>query len=167
MNKTRHLSCELTKEELHDKCSQLSTRLAEVELAKSQLASQTKKLKEELDELQGQTAALAREIRNKSEMRDVEITQEKDLEKKVMRTVRLDTNEVIDERALLPVELQHELPLGGAKDVPDDSDDPVTVSFDSVEQLESVTKAIKKKFPKKLDEKPLDGHPSQWWKGEP
>jgi len=53
--------------------------------------------------------APAREIRTKTECRPVEVRSEKNFARKVEETLRVDTWEVVETRALTPGELQGEL----------------------------------------------------------
>jgi hypothetical protein len=156
--KTRSLACDLTPAELQDKCSQLSAKLSEIDEAKTRLSYETKRMKEALDEIQGQASALAREIRTKSEQRDVEIAEERDMDKKTLKTIRIDTGAIIGERPLMPIELQHELPLGGAKEVTS-----VTIDANTAINLKEAAARMKGKKSKAKE----DERPQEWWEKEP
>jgi hypothetical protein len=70
-------------------------------------------LKAQIDALQEQMADLFDQLRTGEQVREVEVEQKKDFELGVERIIRLDTGEVVSERALGPEEMQQDLPYDG------------------------------------------------------
>jgi hypothetical protein len=70
-------------------------------------------LKAQIDALQEQMADLFDQLRTGEQVREVEVEQKKDFELGMERIIRLDTGEVVSERALGPEEMQQDLPYDG------------------------------------------------------
>lgn len=68
------------------------------------------------DSLEGELSALAKEVREGTPQ-DVPCTIERNYKAAMIRVWRTDTDEVIEERAMTPEELQRELELGGTSPV--------------------------------------------------
>lgn len=104
--KTERLSCKLTDTEIRErgeKLADLRKQIAEIEAAKKSAAEN---FKSTIISLVNDADDLTDEINTKSELRDVEITEEKNYEKKQAYTIRLDTGETFRTRALTPQEMQ-------------------------------------------------------------
>lgn len=104
--KTERLSCRLTDTEMRErgeKLADLRKQIAEVEAAKKNAAEN---FKSQIITLVAVADDITDEINTKSEVREVEITEEKNYDKKQAYTIRLDTHETVRTRALTPQELQ-------------------------------------------------------------
>ncbi len=109
--KTERLSCKLTDTEIRERGEQLADlrkQIAEVEATKKNTAEN---FKSQIITLVTRADDVTEEINTKSEVRDVEVTEEKDYDKKQAYTIRLDTGESVRTRALTPQELQRPLLL--------------------------------------------------------
>ncbi len=106
---TRFLPCKLTPDEIRErgeKLASLRNQIADVEASKKQAMEN---FKSQLTTLTKIADDITEEISTKSEWRSVEITENKDFDKKKAFTIRLDTEEVVETRALTPKELQQGL----------------------------------------------------------
>ena len=65
--------------------------------------------KEDLKTLDARRATLAQRVRERKERRDVPVAEQKDFSRKAISTIRLDTGEIVRERAMNSEELQTEL----------------------------------------------------------
>jgi len=65
--------------------------------------------KEDLKTLDARRATLAQRVRERKERRDVPVAEQKDFSRKAISTIRLDTGEIVRERAMSSEELQTEL----------------------------------------------------------
>ncbi len=107
--KTRRLPCKLTDQERQFKGDQLVQKMHAMEEAEDLFEVIRDSHKTRMKEFEKEISVLSRVIRERSEERDVEITENKDYESKTAQTVRLDTGEVVDTRPLTPQELQRPL----------------------------------------------------------
>ena len=106
---TERLSCRLTETEIRERGERLADlrkQIAEVEAAKKSAAEN---FKAQIMSLVDDADDVTVEINTKSEFRAVEITEEKNYDKKQAYTIRLDTGETVRTRALTPQELQRPL----------------------------------------------------------
>jgi hypothetical protein len=71
----------------------------------------------ELRDLELEIDALTEIVASGHEIREVRCTERRDLDRRVLEVVRLDTDDIVDSRPLVEAELQVELPLD--VDVPD------------------------------------------------
>lgn len=105
----RNLPCKLTDEELNsrrDRLAQLVRELALEEQAKKDTAALHA---DRIKVLERDVFQVADEIRDRAEYRQVVVKREKDFEAGIEQTIRVDTHEVVDVRALGPNEKQAEL----------------------------------------------------------
>lgn len=107
--KTERLSCKLTDTEMKERgilLADLRKQIREVEAAKKTAAEN---FKSQITDLVKRADDVTHEINTKSELRDVEVTEEKRFDLKQAHTIRLDTGETVRTRALTPQELQRPL----------------------------------------------------------
>ena len=114
MNNTQSLPVRLTESELLTKGAELSAmvkaRAYEEEERKSVVAT----YKARITDLDAQIQKLAQVVRDKRELRPVDVVEQPDHDAMMMRTIRLDTGEVVSSRALEGAERQR--PLFGLPD---------------------------------------------------
>lgn len=113
---TRELKCPLTPDQWSryaEEMARLEGQIGEIEERKKLHAAQCKA---ELDSVQDQIRVLARKLRERYEYRDVECREIRDDRTGRMTVVRLDTGDLIEERALTLKERQTELPLAEDQD---------------------------------------------------
>ncbi len=104
------LKCDLTDDEIRE----ASENMAESFRAFQQLENDRKALNDEFkaktSEAEARVKRFSTLVNNKHEYRQVEVEEVRDLGKKTLTITRLDTNEVVKERALEEWELQTEIP---------------------------------------------------------
>lgn len=106
---TRFLPCKLSPDEIRkrgEKLASLRNQIADVEASKKEAMEN---FKSQITTLTKLADDITEEISTKAEWRSVEITEDKDFENKKAYTIRLDTLERIETRALTPQELQQGL----------------------------------------------------------
>lgn len=109
---TRKLKCLLTVDELAERASQVDANFAEIEEAEHELdahARRVKSSKAKIESLIEANRELARVRREGYEYRDVPCEERRNDRVGCMDTVRLDTGETIDSRALTATERQGDL----------------------------------------------------------
>lgn len=106
---TLTLPCPLTEAELLERGQRISELVREHGAVEEEKRSAASEYKTRLDDLDKQIRDLAVEVRSKSALRPVEVRREKDYERDVEETIRCDTGEVIETRALAPGERQAQL----------------------------------------------------------
>jgi hypothetical protein len=109
--KTRRLPCKLTDQERQFKGDQLVQKMHAMEEAEDLFEVIRDSHKTRIKEFEKEISVLSRVIRERSEERDVEVTEDKDYESKTAKTIRLDTGDVVDSRPLSPQELQRPIPF--------------------------------------------------------
>lgn len=112
---TRMLECPLDQDQLLQRGKALSECLQMIEGIEDEKKQTNNRLKERMGKIEITARLLASEIRTRHERRAVEISTVKDWLRKCEETIRLDTGEVIDTRALTPQELQLEFDKPNAK----------------------------------------------------
>lgn len=114
---TKWLPCVLNDQEI----KQRGQQLAEMNYKRAQIEDEKKaansEFKEKIDNLEMQAKTIVQEIRSKSEYRDVPVTEEKDFDVKVCRTIRTDTGEIVSERPLRVDELQRKFKDENGEDI--------------------------------------------------
>jgi hypothetical protein len=106
---TRSLKCVLTADELAEKAREIDTNfgeMAEVEAELDSLARKVKSAKSRLEALTDDNREIARTRRDGYEYRDVDCEERRDDASLEMHTVRLDTGEILESRALRSDERQ-------------------------------------------------------------
>ena len=111
MFRTMELPVKLTDEEVRLKGEKIARRLKDRENLEEERKAAAKAAKEEIGELDAEIIELRDEVRERREMRDVQVSDEKDWGRKIVRTLRLDTGEVVASRPMTPAELQQHLKL--------------------------------------------------------
>ena len=106
---TKAIEIDLTDAEIADKGRVLAGLEKEIEAAKSLLKEECARLRSEVKVLEARRACVAGEIANGKGSVDVECEERLVFETNALQTVRLDTGEVVSERALSAAERQGEL----------------------------------------------------------
>lgn len=106
---TKAIEVDLTDAEIADKGRVLAGLEKEIEAAKSLLKEECARLRSEVKVLEARRACVAGEIANGKGSVDVECEERLVFETNALQTVRLDTGEVVHERALSAAERQGEL----------------------------------------------------------
>ena len=106
---TRYLEVKFTEDEIIDMRKRISISLTEVSRKKDALQSLNKQLKGEIEILEAEQNLLADKANAGKEMRNVEVTQKTDWKKSRIVVRRIDTGEIVEDRALRPDELQKDL----------------------------------------------------------
>lgn len=105
---TRMLECPLDRDQLLQRGQALSECLQMIKGIKDEKKQMNNQFKKRMEKIEITARLLASEIRTQHERRAVEISTVKDYMRKCEETIRLDTGEVIDTRALTLQELQLE-----------------------------------------------------------
>ena len=108
---TENQKCELTPEEISEASEKMAQKMGALRKKEAEKKEVTSQFKADIDALGNDVDTLAQMVRNKFVYRDVEVSIEPDATNKTMVYTRLDTGEVIRERAMTPSELQTELEL--------------------------------------------------------
>jgi hypothetical protein len=108
---TKRLRYFYTEEELRKIAEQMAEKAQEIDEKEADKKAITSELKAAVDVATNEHRLLAGKYRAKSEYREVECEVLSDHKKGIVTTTRLDTGEVIDERAMTTGERQRELPL--------------------------------------------------------
>jgi hypothetical protein len=95
-------------------CGNMAAKLAhESHILDEKRKLQNAALKAQIDALQERMADLFDKLRTGEQVREVEVERKKDFESGAEVIIRLDTGEVVSERALDPDEMQQDLPYDG------------------------------------------------------
>lgn len=97
---TRMLPVKLTETELLAKGDELARKFHEANTEEDQQKEAKAAMKERFDKLKREARELGEIVRSKREMREVEVIARHDLERHVVETVRVDTNEVVETRMM-------------------------------------------------------------------
>lgn len=108
---SRSLRVRLSDREVADRADRAAHKLADVVEKKEELKASTKHQKAIIESIEAEVHQLSAEVREHSTYRMVECQTEFDYERSTVREVRLDTNEVLDERRMTEAERQRELPF--------------------------------------------------------
>jgi len=113
---TMVLACKLNESEVAsyaDEAARISLMRDQKEEAR---VNAQKDAKAEIEGLDGQIREFLRKVRDKSESREVVVETRFEFSENAVRTVRLDTGEIVSERAMTYEERQEQLfPIAGAK----------------------------------------------------
>ena len=110
---TRTLSVQLTKQEIIERSNQQAELVKKIEDKDSEKSEVTKRLTSSIKELTRELQLIAQEVRAGQRWAEVEVARQKDIKRGVEETIRTDTGEIIETRALTPAEMQLDL-IGGA-----------------------------------------------------
>jgi len=108
---TRQLPCALTEDQIRERGIKLAGFEKELETIKLEKKAANASFKEKEEAINEEKAKLVQEINSRTEWRDVVVTEEKNYEKKEAYTIRTDTGEIVQTRALHPNEMQRPLPI--------------------------------------------------------
>lgn len=133
--RTKNLSVPLTDKEKGAKGDVVAHLVHKILAKKEEKKNQGAQLKSEIDELESELKRVSLEISTGVVYRDVPIREEHNYRLGTYREVRLDTDQVINERPLTAAERQPELPLGdggsgGGEDESDDAADAESLAAD-------------------------------------
>ena len=107
----RHLSCELTIDEIVDMASESAELEQRMRILDEEMKEKAQEFKGKIKTAEGQVMRLSACIRSRSEERPVKCEQRFDYDEGVVRTIRLDTAEELDCRQLSEEEKQIEMDL--------------------------------------------------------
>ena len=110
---TRTLSVQLSKQEIIERSNQQADLVKKIEDKDSEKSEVTKRLTSSIKELTRELQLIAQEVRAGQRWAEVEVARQKDIKRGVKETIRTDTGEIIETRALTPAEMQLDL-IGGA-----------------------------------------------------
>jgi len=96
---TKTLSCPLTPEQLEARGQELATTCEEILRLEDEKSFVAKQFKEKIEPLEERRTIVARQVRTKSEDREVECEIMLVRDDGVVRTIRLDSGELVDSRA--------------------------------------------------------------------
>ncbi len=105
------LPCKLTRDEIHDKGSELARNLAKQAVLERDLDLEKQRVKKELKDLESRAADLTEQVSSGIEKRDVRCRAHLNYAERKATIIRLDTGEEIYERALTDEEMAQPLPL--------------------------------------------------------
>lgn len=108
---TLTLACKLTEKEKLDRGRELAATLAAIRNEESRAEAVKKQLKSDVAAIEAKRDALATQVERGEQQREVECEDRAFFEDGKMRRFRLDTEEMILERALTPEEQQQPLPI--------------------------------------------------------
>ena len=110
---TRTLSVQLTKQEIIERSTQQAELVKKLEDKETEKSEVTTRLTSSIKELKRELQLVAQEVRAGQRWAEVEVARQKDIKRGVEETIRTDTGEIIETRALTPAEMQLDL-IGGA-----------------------------------------------------
>jgi len=113
---TKNLRCDLSEKDVAERSDRVAHLIAKKETKEEELKLQQKQAKNEIGMVEAEIAHLASEVRDRATYRDIECERQYRISEGKVVDVRLDTNEVVFERALMAAELQGELPFPGDVD---------------------------------------------------
>ena len=116
----RNLPCKLTDEEVQAKGEELAKAFKEIEAEEEHQKSVRASMKAKLDSMNLAASTLSTQITERLECREVEVEFVLDDESQLVKTVRIDTGEVIDVRQATQDELQDNFFKNLLKDEKDD-----------------------------------------------
>jgi hypothetical protein len=126
MKFTRALKVDLTEEEFRERSIHLARTLDKVEDLETEKKSVADRYKSRISELLSGLSSYRAAIRDGWEMRDVECDEMMDYENGIVKIVRTDTLEVVDERPITDAERQLYLEGTEKEEPPEDGRDPET-----------------------------------------
>lgn len=115
----RHLFCKLTEAELAEASDDLARYLDDAEALEAELATIKSQYKAKLEQCQGNIQARKRLVRDKREMRAIDVETTMDFTNCTLTVVRLDTGEVIENRALTGDEKQLQITFSESDQTPE------------------------------------------------
>ncbi len=112
------LKCPLSEGELKQLAEQMAQDLAQISQAEADLKSIRKRIEADISKCQSDLVSVVERYRSGFEMRLIECQIQKDFQTNTVRVVRLDTGEMIRERALTAEERQLMLDLEKKEETP-------------------------------------------------
>lgn len=122
-NFTRDLKVALSKEEVAERADRAAQLLADRDHEESELKAHASHVKSRIATMESEMRHLSGEVRTKCTYREVECERRFLYETSVVQEVRMDTGEVLSERAMTDREKQRDLPFGGGSGGGGDIDD--------------------------------------------
>jgi hypothetical protein len=108
---TKLLPCKLTHDELLQYGNDLGSVIQDMQTEEDKQTSLKTELKARLATLESQKTELATKITRKEELRDIEVESRLNFASGTYQEIRLDTDEIVSERPLLPEEQQENIDL--------------------------------------------------------
>lgn len=112
------LRIELTAEEVADRAQRAAHILSERDEKESAQKAQQKHAKSQIEELEAELRRLSNEVRDRATYTQVECEERHNYKRRKVVVVRLDSNEVIEERDMTNAESQRELDFNTKKNEP-------------------------------------------------
>ena len=106
---TENLPCKLSDEELRLRGKKLATLWAEIAQIETRKKVAMQEFKQEIESREADCLTLVKQINEGQEWREVQIEEVKDWEASSVRTIRIDTGEMVNVRAMTPRETQRHL----------------------------------------------------------
>jgi len=103
------LPCKLTKDEKAQAAKELAEKIDQLEALEETRKATMSEFKSKKENLQAQVLALGRQVREGTKLQSVECQLQLNYSKQRVRLIRLDTNEVIEERPMTDEEKQMNL----------------------------------------------------------
>ena len=116
------LKCFLTEAELRTQADTMAQSLSQIQSLESDLKSLRKQIESDIAAAEGALNSAVEKFRSGWEMRSIDCEIRKDFETNTVLTVRLDTGEIIRQRAMTAEERQMALELGKEKEEPSYTD---------------------------------------------
>jgi hypothetical protein len=118
----RELKCSLKREEIEERAERAAHLVAQRDLREEEIKEETKRQKSALATIDGEIRSLSNQVRDKITYKDVPCERRYLYDEKLVREIRLDTLEVVHERAMTEGELQRDLfdATKGAGDLDDE-----------------------------------------------
>ncbi len=113
-----YLKCPLTEAELRAQAEKMAQNLSQIAQYEADLKSIKKQIESDIARCQADLGSAVEKFRSGFEMRNVDCEVQKDFQTNTVRTYRLDTGEMIRERALTAEERQLMLDLEKKEETP-------------------------------------------------
>jgi hypothetical protein len=108
---TEYLKCPLTETEMKKEAEKMANCFSKLSELEGVLKSAKKQIESDIARVEAELTSSVEKYRSGFEMRNIECRIDKDFQTNTVRTIRLDTNEMIRERALTSEERQMEMDL--------------------------------------------------------
>lgn len=110
---TEKLPCKLTREESHCYAKQIAQLVSEAALVEARKKTANSAFKEQLDDINKKAGELSTKVNDDQEYRKVDRRKEMHFAEAIVRVVRLDTHEEIENRKMTVEEMQRTIDWGG------------------------------------------------------
>lgn len=108
---TKTLPCQLTEEEIRLRGLRLATLRSEIGDIEIEKKAANQEFKERIESREKQCGTLVKQITSGQEYREVIVKDVEDFDKQQVCTIRVDTGDTVEVRAMTPHELQRPIPF--------------------------------------------------------